>query len=99
MKKLIEKDKKRRKIIQKYEKTLLIFKMIRNNRNLPFIVRFNALKHINHIERNASKTFLSNRCVKTINKKKFHNRTHYSRIFFLKLAKNNRIYGLTKSSW
>lgn len=99
MKKLLEKDKKVRKTISEFEKKKFILKMIQNNLNLPHIVRFNAAHRLNKITKTASKTLISNRCVITINKKKFGKFTNYSRIFFLKLAQNNKIYGLTKASW
>jgi ribosomal protein S14 len=99
MKKLVEKDKKTRKIVQKLEKKTFILKVLRNNLNLPVISRFNALNDLNRSEKKASKTLISNRCTATVNKKKFGKWTHYSRIFFLKLARTEKIYGLTKSSW
>jgi ribosomal protein S14 len=99
MKKLIEKDKKVRKDIKKFEKKKFVLKMIQNNLNLPHLVRFNASHLLNKISKTGSKTLISNRCVTTINKKKFGKFTNYSRIFFLKLAQNGKIYGLTKASW
>ena len=99
MKKLIEKDKKVRKEIKKLEKKKFILKIMLNNINLPYLLRFNASNNLNSITKKASKTFISNRCVSTINKKKFGKLTHYSRIFFLKLAKNKKIHGITRSSW
>jgi ribosomal protein S14 len=99
MRKLIEKDKKVRKEINKLEKKKFVLKMIQNNFYLPHIVRFNASYQLNKISKTASKTLISNRCVATINKKKFGKLTNYSRIFFLKLAQNNKIYGLAKACW
>ena len=99
MKKLIEKDKKVRKIINKLEKKKIILKIIVNNINLPYLLRFNALNTLNSMTIKASKTLISNRCIATTNKKKFGKLTHYSRIFFLKLAKNKKIHGITPASW
>ena len=99
MKKLIEKDKKIRKAIRKSEKKKFILKTILNNVNLPYLLRFNALNNLNSITKKASKTLISNRCVATVNRKKFGKLTHYSRIFFLKLARNKKIHGLTPASW
>ena len=99
MKKLLEKDKKVRKKIKKFEKKKFILKTISNNLNLPDLVRFNAFNSLNEMPKNASKSFISNRCVNTINKKKFNKLTNYSRIIFLKLARHKSIYGLNKSSW
>lgn len=99
MKKLIEKDKKIRKNIRKLEKRKLILKIIQNNLNIPHLVRLNASHLLSKITKTASKTLISNRCIATINKRKFGKFTNYSRIFFLKLAQHNKIYGLTKASW
>jgi small subunit ribosomal protein S14 len=99
MKKLLEKDKKIRKKIKKFEKKKFILKTISNNLNLPDLVRFNAFNNLNEMPKNTSKSFISNRCVNTINKKKFNKLTNYSRIIFLKLARHKSIYGLNKSSW
>jgi ribosomal protein S14 len=99
MKKLIEKDKKIRKSIKKAEKKKFVLKIILNNINLPYLLRFNASNNLNDITKTASKTAVSNRCIATVNKKKFGKLTNYSRIFFLKLAKNKKIHGITPASW
>lgn len=99
MKKLLEKDKKVRKKIKELEKKKFILKIIQNNLSLPYLLRFNASNNLNSITKEASKTSVSNRCVATINKKKFGRLTNYSRIFFLRLAKKRKIYGLTQASW
>ena len=99
MKKLIERDKKVRKNIKKLEKKKFIFKLILNNINLPYLLRFNASNNLSSLTKKASKTFISNRCIATVNKKKFGKLTNYSRIFFLKLARNKKIHGLTSASW
>ena len=99
MKKFLEKDKKIRKTIKNLEKKKFIFKIISNNFSLPGLLRFNAFNQLSKIPNKASKTFISNRCVNTINKKKFSKLTHFSRIVFLKLSRNKSIYGLNKISW
>ena len=99
MKKLIEKDKKVRKKIKKFEKKKFILKIILNNINLPYLLRFNASNNLNNITKKASKTLISNRCIATVNKKKFGKLTNYSRIFFFKLACQKKIHGMTPASW
>ena len=99
MKKLLEKDKKVRKELKNFEKKKFIFKIISNNSNLPDLLRFQALNNLTKIPRNTSKSIISNRCVNTINKKKFNKITRYSRIVFLKLVRSKDIYGLSKASW
>ena len=99
MKKLVEKDKKIRKLIKGVEKKKFIFQTISNNTNLSNLIRFNAFHNLSFLPTRASKTFVSNRCVNTFNKKKSNKLTHFSRIIFLRLARNHKIHGLTKSSW
>jgi ribosomal protein S14 len=99
MKKLLEKDRKIRKTLKNFEKKKFLLKMISNNSNLSNLIRFNALYNLNKIPNKASKTFVSNRCVSTINKKKFNKLTRFSRMVFLKMARNKEIYALKKSSW
>jgi ribosomal protein S14 len=99
MKKLLAKDKQTRKKIKDSEKKKFILKTIVNNINLANLIRFNALNNVNKMQKKTSKVFISNRCINTINKKKFNKLTKFSRIVFLKLARNKSIYGLNKASW
>jgi ribosomal protein S14 len=99
MKKLIAKDKKIRKKIKNLEKKRFVFQTISSNSNLSNLVRFNAFYNLNKLPNRTSKTFVSNRCVNTFNKKKSNKLTHFSRMIFLRLARNKKIHGLTKSSW
>lgn len=99
MKKLLGKDIKIRKKIKNSEKKRFVLKTIINNLNLANLVRFNALSNINKIQKQTSKTFISNRCVNTINKKKFNKSSKFSRIVFFKLARGRRIFGLSEASW
>ena len=98
MKKLLEKDKKIRKKIKNFEKKKFILKSLANNLNLTNLIRFNALNNLSKMQKKTSKVFISNRCINTINKKKFNKLTKFSRIVFLKLARSKSIYGLTKTS-
>jgi ribosomal protein S14 len=99
MKKLLEKDKKIRKELKNFEKKKFLLKTISNNLNLPDLISFKAFSNLIKMPKYSSKTIISNRCVNTINKKKFNKFTRYSRIIFLKLARNKQIYGLQKTSW
>jgi len=99
LKKLLEKDKRIRKKFKKLENFLFVLKMIQNNLTLPHLVRFNASHNLNKTSNKISKTLISNRCLVTVNKRKFSKLTNFSRIFTLKLARNKKIYGLVKASW
>lgn len=99
MKKILAKDKKIRKVIKNLEKKKFIFKSIQNNSNFCNLIRLNTFYKLSQLPSYSSKVFVSNRCVETINKKKFNNLSNFSRIVFLKLAKNGSIYGLKKFYW
>ena len=99
MKKLFAKDNKNRHTIKNTELQHFILKQISTNSNFSKVTRWNALNKLSSFTRNSSKTVLSNRCIKTINKKSFHKFTNFSRTVFLKLVKSGTISGMRKSSW
>jgi len=98
MKKLFAKDKENRQATKQLELKQFILKQISTNSNFIKTVRWNALYELN-CTKEGSKTVLSNRCVKTVNKKTFHKFTNLSRTVFLKLVKSGQISGMRKSSW
>ena len=98
MKKLFAKDKEKRQNVKQQELKHFVLKQISTNSNFIKTVRWNALYELNSAKE-GSKTVLSNRCVKTINKKTFHKFTNLSRTVFLKLIKSGQISGMRKSSW
>lgn len=98
MKKLFAKDKEKRQNVKQQELKHFVLKQISTNSNFIKTVRWNALYELNSAK-GGSKTVLSNRCVKTINKKTFHKFTNLSRTVFLKLIKSGQISGMRKSSW
>ena len=93
MKKLIERDKKVRKNIKKLEKKKFIFKLILNNMNLPYLLRFNASNNLSNLTKKASKTLISNRCIATVNKKKIWKTYKLFKNFFFKTCSKQ------KNSW
>lgn len=99
MKKLFTKDKKNRKIVKNLELKHFILKQISTNSNFLKTTRWNAIYKLSSLPKKSSKTVISNRCVKTVNKKTFHKFTNFSRTVFLKLAKSGYISGMRKSSW
>lgn len=99
MKKLFAKDTKNRKSVKQLEMKRFILKQISTNSNFLKITQWNASHKLSSLPKNDSKVVLSNRCVKTVNKKTFHKFTNFSRTVFLKLAKLGNISYLRKSSW
>lgn len=99
MKKLFAKDKKNRQVVKKLELKRFILKQISTNYNFLKTIQWNASLKLSNLSKKSSKTVISNRCLKTINKKTFHKFTNFSRMIFLKLAKLGNISYLRKSSW
>jgi ribosomal protein S14 len=98
MKKLFAKDRENRQITKQLELKHFVLKQIATNSNIIKTARWNALYQLAYYKK-GSKTLLSNRCVKTINKKTFHKFSNFSRTVFLKLIKLGEIAGIRKSSW
>lgn len=99
MKKLFVKDRKNRQIVKKLELKNFVLKQISTNSNFSRTTQWNALSKLSSLTKKRSKTVLSNRCIKTVNRKAFHKFTSFSRTVFLKLAKSGYISGMRKSSW
>lgn len=97
--KLIERDKKIRKNICSFEKKRFILKLISQNKNFFSLIRWKAKSQLNNLPSRSSKTYISNLCILTINKKKFNKLTNFSRIVFLKLIKKKKICNVYNSSW
>jgi ribosomal protein S14 len=98
MKKLFAKDRENRQLTKQLELKHFVLKQISTNSNFIKTARWNALYELANSKK-GSKTVLSNRCIKTINKKTFHKFTNLSRTVFLKLVKSGYISGMRKSSW
>ena len=97
--KILEKNKQIRKKIQKFEKKKFILKNLSKNCTFFNLTRWNSYTNLKHLPAKNSKTFLTNKCIKTIHKKKFHKLTNFSRIVFLRLVKTQNINNIYKSSW
>ena len=96
MKKILAKDIKNRTNFKQLELEHFVLKQIYANSNFIKMLRWNA---VNKLTKLSSKTLISNRCIKTINRKTFHKFSNLSRTVFLKLAKSGLVSGLRKASW
>jgi len=99
MKKLIEKDKKLRRHIKLLENQYFILRSILKNFNFFVLIRWNAFLKLKILTTNNSKVSMTNRCLQSINKKRFNKLTAFSRHIFLKLIRSGHINGIRKSSW
>jgi ribosomal protein S14 len=98
MQKLLEKDKKLRIKNLRTEINYIILKSIFKNLNFFTLIRWNAFIKLQNLSSN-NKYAIINRCVFSVNKKRFNKLTNFSRHIFLKLIRNGQIHGIKKSSW
>ena len=96
---LLIRDKKKRKLISKYEHRKLNLKKIITNFKLPTALRWEASLELSSLPRNSSKTRSKNRCIVTNRGKAIHRHFKISRIILRQLGLSGNISGLKKSSW
>jgi ribosomal protein S14 len=99
MKKLLEKDKLLRFKNLVLENRKIVLKSIFKNLNLFTLIRWNAFIKLQNLPSKSHKNAVVNRCVYSINKKRFNKLTNFSRHIFLKLIRTGQIHGMKKSSW
>lgn len=99
MKNLIERDKKRRFLVAKYEQKRAILKALTFKGSLSKAVRFKASLDLSVLPKNSSKTRLNNRCTLTGRGKAVLSSFRISRIALRTLGSCGLVSGFTKSSW
>ena len=99
MKSVLERDKLRRQKVSDYELKRLILKNISRNHNLLQKTRWAASLELSNLCVDSSRSRVVNRCILTGRKSKVSKFYSFSRLTFLKLARNGLIAGLKKSSW
>lgn len=99
MKKLLIKDKKLRKSVKFSDKQRFVMKSIFKNSNFSTLIRWKVFLKLKTLGETGSRISLSPKCLLTVNKKKYHKLTFFSRHIFLKLIRSGFISGVTKTSW
>ncbi len=95
----IERDKKRRQLVAKYELKRLQLKTIIHTQSLPKDVRWDASLKLAKLPRNSSKIRIRNRCVITGRSRGVYRFFKMSRILFRQYASSGLLPGVKKSSW
>ena len=96
---LIERNKKRIRLYNKYKKKHDKLLKQANNKKLSADEQFQARLKLAKIPRNASKVRIRNRCLLTGRARGVYRKFKLSRIVFRELASIGHIPGITKSSW
>jgi small subunit ribosomal protein S14 len=99
MKHLLEKEKNRRKLTNKYEFKKLFLKSILSNCDLPITFRWKAGLKLSELPKDSSKIRLTNRCILTSRSRGIYSAFRISRIELRNLSAAGKISGLKKSSW
>jgi ribosomal protein S14 len=99
MKNQLHKDKKKRKLGFEDENKKIVLKSIYKNTNLSKIIRWNSAIKLTVIPKASFASNFVNRCVLTGRKKQTDKNFRFSRLSFLKLARNGLISGVSKSTW
>ncbi|MCB1651934.1 MAG: 30S ribosomal protein S14 [Alphaproteobacteria bacterium] len=96
---MIERDKKRRRLVKKYENKRAKLKAIIKNQDIPAEERFQAVLALAELPRNSAKNRIRNRCAVTGRPRGHYRKMNISRIALRDLASRGELPGVVKSSW
>jgi small subunit ribosomal protein S14 len=96
---MIEREKKRQALVEKYAAKRAALKKIARDESKPMEERFKAQLKLAKLPRNSSATRLHNRCQLTGRPHAYYRKLKLSRIALRDLGSNGQIPGLVKSSW
>lgn len=95
----INKNERRRKLVQKYASKYAKLKAIADDESKDDTERLIARLKMAEIPRNGNPTRIRNRCELTGRSRGFYRKFRLSRIMLRELANKGLIPGVTKSSW
>ena len=98
-KSMIEREKKRERLVAQYAEKRAALKAIINDKDKPVEERFKASLKLAELPRNSSATRLHNRCQLTGRPHAYYRKLKISRIALRDLGSNGEIPGMVKSSW
>ena len=96
---MIEREKKRAKLVAKYAEKRAALKEIANDESKPMEERFKARLKLAKLPRNSSATRLHNQCQLTGRPHAYYRKLKVSRIALRELASDGKLPGMVKSSW
>jgi small subunit ribosomal protein S14 len=95
----VEKNNRRRKLVDRYAAKRTALKAIVMNQDLPMEDRFRAQLTLAALPRNSARTRIRNRCEITGRPRAYYRKLKMSRIALRELGSLGVIPGLVKSSW
>ena len=96
---MIEREKKRQKLVEQYAAKRAELKEIAKDETKPMEERFKARLKLAKLPRNSSATRLHNRCQLTGRPHAYYRKLKISRIALRDLGSAGQIPGMVKSSW
>ncbi|MFW2589102.1 30S ribosomal protein S14 [Sagittula sp. SSi028] len=98
-KSMIEREKKRQRLVEKYAAKRAELKEIANDESKSMEDRFKARLKLAKLPRNSAPTRLHNRCQLTGRPHAYYRKLKISRIMLRELGSNGKLPGVVKSSW
>ncbi|MHA6325048.1 30S ribosomal protein S14 [Roseivivax sp. CAU 1753] len=98
-KSMVEREKKRQRLVAKYAEKRAALKEIANDQSKPMEERFKARLKLAELPRNSSATRLHNRCQLTGRPHAYYRKLKISRIMLRELGSQGLLPGMVKSSW
>ncbi|MCE0506779.1 MULTISPECIES: 30S ribosomal protein S14 [unclassified Roseivivax] len=98
-KSMVEREKKRQRLVAKYAEKRAALKEIANDEAKPMEERFKARLKLAELPRNSSPTRLHNRCQLTGRPHAYYRKLKISRIMLRNLGSQGLLPGMVKSSW
>jgi|SRR5690606_4971134 small subunit ribosomal protein S14 len=95
----VEKNNKRRKLVDQYAAKRAALKAIIMDQTKPMEERFRAQLKLAAMPRNSAKNRIRNRCEVTGRPRAFYRKLRMSRVALRELGNNGLVPGLVKSSW
>ena len=95
----VEKNKHRKKMVDRFTNKRAALKQVARDRTLPPEERFQAYLKLAELPRNSAKERLRNRCQVTGRPRGVYRKFKLSRITLRELASVGQIPGMVKSSW
>ncbi|KRS11395.1 MULTISPECIES: 30S ribosomal protein S14 [Roseovarius] len=96
---MIEREKKRQRLVKQYAAKRAALKAIINDQEKPMEDRFRASLKLAQLPRNSSATRLHNRCQLTGRPHAYYRKLKISRIALRDLGSSGQLPGMVKSSW
>ena len=96
---MIEREKKRQALVEKFAAKRAALKEIANDESKPMEERFKARLKLAKLPRNSAPSRLHNRCQLTGRPHAYYRKLRISRIMLRELGSNGKLPGVVKSSW